>query len=133
MTKNTEVTVQHQNQNGTLLPRQGSTESFVVPTADIYESPDAFVIMLDMPGSTKESIGITIDRSVLIVKGEVQVPHKADGTVLQNEISGLSFHRAFNLGENLDPANVDARYEDGVLTMKLYKKEEEKPREIQIQ
>ncbi len=132
MTKNTEVPVQQQNSNGARLAPQETPDRFLVPLADVFESPDAFLVMLDMPGTTKEGISITIDRSLLVVKGEVRAPHTSTGTLLHNEIAGLGYHRSFNLGEGVDPANVDARYEEGVLTMKLFKREEVKPKEIQI-
>ena len=133
MTKKTEVPVNQQRQDEALLKRLENGERHMVPMADIYESADAFVVMLDMPGSTKENVNITVDRSNLVIRGEVEPLHKEKGIALHTEISGLNYQRTFNLGEEIDPSNVDARYEDGVLTIKLYKKEEVKPREIRIQ
>ena len=133
MTKNTEVSVKQQNHSDSLMGRTDEAERHVVPAADIYETSDSYVVMLDMPGSMKENITVVVDRSNLVITGKVHPLHKEQGTLLQNEISALNYHRGFNLGEGIDPSNVDARYEDGVLTIKLYKKEEVKLREIRIQ
>lgn len=89
--------------------------------------------MLDMPGTRKDSIGITIDKSSLIIKGEVESHVKENSTLLFNEIPGAPFHRAFNLTDGIDRNNVDAHYDNGVLTVKLFKKDDVKPREIRIQ
>ena len=130
MTKN-EVAVQQHDHSKALRERSGE-EQFTAPAADIYETPEAFVVMLDMPGATKETINISIDRTNLTVKGPASVLHTGNATLLHNEIPALGFYRAFHLGEEINQNNVDAHLEQGVLTIKLYKKEEMKPKEIRI-
>lgn len=119
-------------QNNTALMKKPESIAAVTPLADIYETPDSFVLKLDMPGATKDSISITLDQSSLVIKAGVEGSVAPESKRLFSEIPGVGFHRAFNLSDDIDRNNVDARYEDGVLVMKLFKKEELKPREIKI-
>jgi len=85
-----------------------------------------------MPGAQKEDIRLRLERESLMVSAPV-VRHFQEGvTVLHEESRTQGYARAFSLGEGIDLKNVDAQFEDGVLTVKLFKNEEMKPREISI-
>lgn len=129
-TKN-EVAVR--NQDNTALMRRPQPVATVTPLADIYETADAYVLMLDMPGTQRDSISVTIDKSSLVIKGEVESYVKENSKLLFNEIPNAAYQRTFNLTDGIETNNVDAHYNNGVLTVKLFKKEEVKPREIRIQ
>lgn len=130
MSTNNDVTVTQQE--NTSLMKAPSPVATVMPLADIYETPDAFVLMLDMPGASKESISITMDQSSLVIKSGVESHLKENAKLLFSEIAGVGFQRVFNITDGIDRNSVDARYENGVLTIKLFKKEEMKPREIRV-
>lgn len=131
MTKNTEVAVAQRN-NTLPMVRAEETRRIVTPFADIYETPDAYVLMVDLPGATKDSINLTMEKGALAIKAAVPSFHKENATLLFRELYPATFHRVFNLGEGIDRNNVDAHYEHGVLTVKLYKTEQIRPKEIQI-
>jgi len=103
-----------------------------VPAADIYETGDAYVLMLDLPGARKESISLTLEKGELRVKAENDRTDPAEGMLFFSDVPPGAYTRVFSLGEGINLANVDARFENGVLTVKLYKNEERKPREITI-
>jgi HSP20 family protein len=107
-------------------------ENKVAPLADIYETPDSYVLSLDMPGARKDGISVTLEKGILTVSADLEAMHKQSTMLLRCEIRTTGYHRAFTLGEGIDRENVDARFEDGVLTMKLFKSPEMKPKEIQI-
>jgi len=119
-------------QDTTALMRRPDPVVTITPLADIYETADAFVVMLDMPGATKESISIMMDGSSLVVKGAVTAIYRENASLLCNECAIGSYQRSFNLSDGINRENVEAHYENGVLTLKLFKKEELKPREIRI-
>ncbi len=131
MTTNNDVTVKQQQ--STSLMKTPSPVATVMPLADIYETPDAFVLMLDMPGASKEAISITMDESALVIKSDVESYAKEDAKLLFSEIAGVGYQRVFNISDGIDRNSVDAKYDNGVLTVKLFKKEELKPREIRVQ
>lgn len=130
MSTNNDVTVVQQDNRA--LMRKPDPVATVTPLADIYETPDAYVLLLDMPGATKDSINITMDQTSLVIRAGVEGYVREHATLLFNEIPGVGFQRTFNLTNGIDRDNVDARYENGVLMVKLLKKEEMKPREIRI-
>lgn len=130
VTKNNVEVAKREN---SALMRKPEPAAFVTPLADIYETDDAYVVMVDMPGATKESIGITLDKSSLVIKSVNDSLFRDDARILHSEIVEGNYLRTFNLTEGIDRDNVDARFESGVLTMKLFKKEEIKPREVRIQ
>jgi HSP20 family protein len=107
-------------------------EQYRIPAADVYETPDAFVLMLDLPGTTRESINVTIEKGEMRVRADVRPGQSQQGSFLLNEMEGAGFFRAFSIGEGIDTGNVDAHFAQGVLTVKLFKSEDIKPREIRI-
>jgi len=108
------------------------TVATMLPLTDIYETDDAYVLMLDMPGATKESISISIDKSRLTIRGTVELVRHENAKVLHDEIRGGVYERTFNLTDSIDRNGVEANFADGVLTIKLLKKEEVKPRTIPV-
>jgi HSP20 family protein len=132
MTKNNEVSVVQREANTPASLRQQEIERAVIPYADIYETADSYVLMLDLPGATKDGIHVSIEKDALIVNAEVPAHHAGNATLLRNELRGASYYRAFNIGEGVDTANVDAQFEEGVLTLKLFKTERLRPKEIKI-
>ncbi len=108
-------------------------ERTVEPVADIYETADAFVVKLDMPGSSKEEIKLSIEPNRLTVRGTVGAQYGEDAKVFFSEIGRKNYVREFNLGNGVNHDAIDAQYENGVLTITLPKTEHVKAREIQIQ
>jgi len=131
MTTKKEVAVV-QRQNTLPMTRPEVQEDYVTPSTDVYETSDAFLLMIDLPGATKESINVSIERASLVVKAGVEPYHKEDAKLLLNELRGKSYYRIFNIGEGIVRDTVDAQFEQGVLTIKLFKSEELKPRQIRI-
>lgn len=119
--------------NGQTNALGGTTPVYTrVPAADIYETGDAFLVMLDLPGVRKETVSLTLEEGELRVRADRDTSDPAEGTLLFRDVPSGVYARVFTLGEGIDLANVDARFENGVLTVKLFKNEERKPREIAI-
>jgi len=103
-----------------------------VPAADVYETSDAFVVMLDLPGVQKEAISLVHEKGELKVRATAAAGQPSDMKLLVREVRPATFSRIFTLGDGIDTENIDARYEAGVLTVKLYKSAASKAREIAI-
>jgi HSP20 family protein len=106
--------------------------SAVAPAADIYETGDAFVLLLDMPGASKETIVVNVDGEKLTVKAPAAGHHGPGASLLYREIPGGAYLRSFTLGQGVDADKIDAVYEGGVLALKIFKSEAMKPREITV-
>jgi HSP20 family protein len=131
MIKNNEVAVV---QRGNTLPAvQVDTQDIsVTPSTDIFETPDAYVLKIDLPGCMKDAIKVTMEHGTMTVKAKVESYHREGGSLLFNELKTPTYYRAFNMADGIDRQSIDAQYDDGVLTVKLLKKEETKAKEIEI-
>jgi HSP20 family protein len=102
------------------------------PASDIYETSDAFVLSLEMPGAVKDSLSVTVRAGTLTVKGEVAPHHRADATLVFREIGRRRYFREFNLGQGLDRDNIQAQFGNGVLAVTIPKTDAMKLRTIHI-
>jgi HSP20 family protein len=101
---------------------------------DVIENEDAYVIKASLPGVKPEDINITYDNRVLTLSAEYQADEeKKDERYLLRERRYGSFSRSLTLSNLVDSSKIEANYEDGVLTLRLPKSEEVKPRRIPIQ
>lgn len=103
------------------------------PVVDIEEREDAFLIRADLPGVRKEDITIDINNNTLTLKGERKFEGEiTKGNYIRVERSYGSFSRSFSLPNNVDAKNIKAKFRDGILELTLPKKEEAKPKKIEI-
>ena len=103
-----------------------------IPAVDISEIDEGYVLHLDMPGAEKDSISVTVADGTPAVKAPVAPMQLSGGTVLYREIRKGSYERRFTLGDGIDRNTVEARYDNGVLTVRLRKSDALKPKEINI-
>jgi len=115
-----------------LARRPEPLEPPVTPVADIYETADAFVIRLDMPGAVKDSISVIVEPGILAIKGKVDMGHRENSKLVYSEIGERSYSRTFNLGDGVDTDHIEAQFENGVLGITIPKTESLKAREIKI-
>jgi HSP20 family protein len=103
------------------------------PPCNAYEDEHGFHVEVALPGLDRQDIEILLEDGVLTVKGE-RKGNNPDSTrrYFAQEIGWWTFSRSFRLPTYIDPEKVSASYKDGVLTMALPKREEAKPRRIEI-
>ncbi|MEO1237518.1 MAG: Hsp20/alpha crystallin family protein [Planctomycetota bacterium] len=106
------------------------TASFSV---DIREQDDQLVVVADLPGFSKDQIDVSVEQGVLSIEAERQaVGDKESGRTHLQERRYTHLARRFSLPTAYDTNHVDAHLADGVLTLKLDKREESKPRKIEV-
>lgn len=92
------------------------------PPVDIFELPDSFILLAEVPGISKEEISVEVQGNSLIVRGErLPVEEVAEATLYRSERYYGFFERSFNMPVNVDPDRIKARVEDGVLTITVAK------------
>jgi HSP20 family protein len=104
----------------------------VAPQTDIVETPDAFLVTMDLPGAAKESIRVNIGSGELSVSAAVRQHVPENATIVYSEITQKRYGRRFRLGSGVDHEQVDAQHSDGVLTIVLPKTDALKRRDIII-
>ena len=97
--------------------------------ADIKDNGDSYELTADLPGFSKDDLKVEIEDGIMTISGErrSESEDKDDkGTYVRRERTYGSFSRSFDVSE-VDADKVAVRYEDGVLTVDMPKKEEQKP------
>jgi HSP20 family protein len=106
------------------------------PTAmpmDAYRVGEEFVVVFDLPGVSPEAIELDVERNVLTVKAERRPTAVGDNVEMQVAERPLGvFLRQLFLGDTLDIEHITARYDAGVLTLRIPVAEQAKPRKIDI-
>jgi HSP20 family protein len=117
---------------GRMLASPGAGPAGWMPPADIYETEDDVVIELDVPGVHSENLSVEALDGQLVIAGERQPTDQATRRFRAERWSGR-FVRTFALQQGLNTEQIRAEYHDGVLTVRLRKPEETKPKRISIQ
>ena len=105
-----------------------------VPQVDITEDETAYTITSDLPDLPKESVKVTVEDGVLTVRGERKWEKKTDTTKVHLvERTYGSFSRSFRLPDDAAGDKVTAQYKEGVLKVVVPKREEAKPRQVEVQ
>lgn len=114
---------------------QEKTTSFktFMPEVDIYENEEALVLIADMPGVDKKNVEINLKDNVLTLKGEIKAESYQGQRPLYSEYNIGHYERRFNLSEKIDQEKVEAKMENGTLTLTLPKVQMAKARSIVIQ
>lgn len=103
------------------------------PNVDIFENKDQIVLEAELPGISPDDVNISIENNVLTIHGERKFEKKDEGENFHRvERSYGSFTRSFTLPPTVSSDNVAATFENGVLRLELAKREEAKPRRIEI-
>jgi len=100
------------------------------PATDIIETADAVVLKLDMPGVLKENVDLTVDKDMLTIVGKAQ-PEETGEAVYRETYVG-DYRRQFTLTTDVDTGKIAATMTHGVLTVRIPKAEQTKPRKIKI-
>jgi HSP20 family protein len=114
-------------------PGDGNGTTHWAPAADIYETEDALVVALDLPGVDPNMVDIRVENNLLTIRGERQFEEKENKDNFHRvERSYGAFARSFALSTFVDADKIRATYKAGVLNINLPKAEAVKPKRIQI-
>ena len=93
---------------------------FIAPT-DIRETSDSIVLTADMPGVKPEGVNVTLENNVLTVSGRVADEYRWSGEATHVEYEVGNYRRSFSLSDKIDRDRIEARMNNGVLTLTLPK------------
>ena len=115
------------------LPTVGWNFEALMPAADVIEAADAISVRMDLPGHEAKDIHVKVENDVLTVRSERKTETQEKGETLHRcERSYGLYTRSFVLPATVDAQKAEARYENGVLSVTLPKREDAKPRAIAV-
>ena len=104
-----------------------------VPQMDLVEAEDHFVLKADLPGLSEGDVSIEVQDGTLTISGERNAEHEAhERGWYRIERSFGSFSRSLTLPDGVDADGIQARFDRGVLEVRIPKPEERKPRRVEI-
>ncbi len=116
-----------------MSPRFSCTECTWTPPMDIYETPEEIVVLAEIAGVRKEDLDIEINtKAVKIIGKRLETPRVDNATYRLAEIQCGRFERILFLPVPIDTEKVTAKYQDGMLQVKLTKQPPNKPQKIAI-
>lgn len=116
------------------LPEQGNviTSTWFAPT-DVSEDENALQITMELPGVDPDDVRLSLENNILTIRGEKkqQIDENSERVHRFERTYGM-FERTFALPNTVDPDRIEARYENGVLSVRIPKVERARPREIRV-
>ena len=112
-----------------------SVATGTVPAVNVGRTPESVEIYAFAPGLDPSKIEVTLDRGVLRIAGEraSAIPEKDKVTIYARERDVGPFVRTISLPDDVDPADVNASYRDGVLQVSIRRRESAQPKRITVQ
>lgn len=112
--------------------RPTSDAGRTAPPTDLWETEEAFVVEMELPGFDREKLDVALDRGTLTVSGVREVDAAEGQDFHLRERTAGRFRRSFSLPASVRPQDVTARYENGVLRIDLPKAEEARTKKIEV-
>ncbi|MDN7931396.1 Hsp20/alpha crystallin family protein [Burkholderia metallica] len=104
----------------------------IVPAVDIVEDSQCVTLRADLPGVPRENLDVKVHDSTLTIEAEARIDTPAELRVRHAEVRAPRFERTFALSADLDTSRIDANLRDGVLTLTIPRREETRPRRIDV-
>jgi HSP20 family protein len=117
--ENQSTALERRNGNRTIARQQTAQDAAraVAPPVDIFENNDEILILADFPGVEREALHVRLDATELTIEGQTD---------------GMTLRRMFQMTNTVDPDRISAELNAGVLRVRLPKREEAKPRRIEV-
>jgi len=105
---------------------------FYIPTSDVYETSEALMVVMEVPGVERNNIEVALENDVLRVEAKIDFSRYKGLEPVYTEYNVGHYARSFALSGGLDQNKIKAELQDGVLSIALPKTAEARPRRIAI-
>lgn len=113
-------------------PSEAKDLPTLFPPVNIGEDDAGITLTADLPGVTREALSIRVDGNTLTLEAPIQLALEANLEPVYAELRAGRYQRSFTLSRELDTGHIDATLRDGVLTLRLPKLEQARPRRIEV-
>jgi HSP20 family protein len=102
------------------------------PPVDVFEDSDGITLWADMPGVARDRLTLRVDGTTLLLEGDIQFPIGGEMQALYADVRSNRYQSTFVLSNELDTARIEASLKDGVLSVRIPKRSELRPRRIEV-
>ena len=107
-------------------------ELVLAPAVDIFENAHGITVQAEMPGVAKDRLNVQADRNSLLIEGDVVIDMPAGLEALYADVHATKYRRSFVLSGELETDQIEANLKDGVLTVRIPKRAEFRPRKVEV-
>jgi HSP20 family molecular chaperone IbpA len=107
-------------------------ELTLAPAVDIFEDAHGITVQAELPGVSKERLNVQADRNSLLIEGDVAIDMPAGMEAIYADVQATRYRRSFVLSGELETERIEASLKDGVLTVRIPKRAEFRPRRIEV-
>jgi HSP20 family molecular chaperone IbpA len=104
----------------------------LAPAVDILENAHGITVQADMPGVSRDGLSVQADRNSLVVEGNAVIDVPAGMEAIHADVQATRYRRSFVLSGELDTERIEATLKDGVLTLRIPKRAEFRPRKVEV-
>jgi HSP20 family molecular chaperone IbpA len=113
-------------------PQETVQDYVLIPAVDVSETENEYILTASMPGVGKDDVDVSVEDHVLTVEGRAREEEPADCRNVAREFEVGHYRRSFELSEDVDAGAIKANVKNGLLKITLPKREEVKPKKIQV-
>jgi HSP20 family protein len=119
--------------DSTEIERTDRDSSFVMlPPADVFEDAEGITLQLDIPGVAKDRLNLQANKNTLLIEGTARIEMPQGMEALYADVRSTLYRRSFVLSDELETDKTEANLKDGVLTVRIPKRAELRPRRIEV-
>ena len=108
------------------------TTPALIPPVDVTEDESGITLVADLPGASRETLALDVDGDTLTIEAPLSLGTPEGLQAVYAEVRAGRYRRSFTLSRELDSTNIAANLRDGVLTLRIPKSEQARPRRIQV-
>ena len=112
--------------------RQRNDDITIRPPVDIFEDAHGIMVVAEMPGVSRDQLNVHADRNTLTIEGDAVVEMPKGMEAIHADVQSTRYSRSFVLSGELETDAIDAKLKDGVLTIRIPKRREFRPRKIEV-
>jgi HSP20 family molecular chaperone IbpA len=104
----------------------------VRPPVDIFEDAHGIMVVAEMPGVSRDRLNVQADRNTLTIEGEAVIDMPKGMEAIHADVQSTRYARSFVLSGELETDAIDAKLKDGLLTIRIPKRKEFRPRKVEV-
>jgi HSP20 family protein len=132
MSDNTQIAQREPGAVTRAEPAEARRRVTLTPAVDIFEDSHAVTLFADLPGVPKEKLDVKVHDGSLTIEAESVVPVPPDLRLSHAEVRAPCFSRRFTVSDEFDMSRIEAALKDGVLRLTIPRRDEAKPRRIEV-
>jgi HSP20 family protein len=118
---------------GAAVQGRGREDELAVrPVVDIFEDAHGIMVVAEMPGVSKERLSVQADRETLHIEGDAAIDMPQAMEAVYADVHSTRYARSFVLSSELETDAIDAKMKDGVLTIRIPRRREFRPRKVAV-